>query len=487
MKTGIKRSKNVAIAAPITLALLLISSCSGDPSELSRAEAKRVIARHNTFIAKYTDVHWVGGRTLWGYKTWLEEGGLNNPAFKGLVSKANDAALTLSVPISARLDEITGITDSNVLGQPFKEVHFKWSMPDVPALLRPTVVSGGTGAAFLKRYDDGWRLDPQMLQMVENTTRATLSAAETAQIEKFKAGERIRADQAAIAASQAAVVAAQREEELQRKTEESKIVTREIAQFDYVLRIWDEWDQLKTKGTKPLHGKITDVNIQFDEADHSYNLGGNIYWFGCLSMDLIEPGKPPQGEPGLGDRAYPPGTFRVFFRGCGSMQQRLAEFANERECRRVLDLLNTAITSFKQKWGEVEKQSFSGTKRKKMKIGAAEAPKQIVTADGDETTRIVNGIVADKSGLITVTKHEGNALEFDLSIRPTFGPLIWVPSTSRWSYHLPKDVLVIKNGSTTFTDGPKKSIDGNGTQTLQFRLLDGDTVPTSVHIIYSLR
>ena len=475
----------MAIAAPITLALLLISSCSGDPSELSRAEAKRVIARHNTFIAKYTDVHWVGGRTLWGYKTWLEEGGLNNPAFKGLVSKANDTALTLYVPISARLDEITGITDSNVLGQPFKEVHFKWLMPDVPALLRPTVVLGGTGAAFLKRYDDGWRLDPQMFVLDESTAGPTLSVADSAQIEKFKAAERVRAGQAAIVAQQAAVEAARREEELQRKTEESKIVTKEIAQFDYVLRIWDEWNDRKTKGIKPLHGKITDVNIQFDEADHTYNPFGHVYWFGCLSMELVEPGKPAGTEPAYKLAAYPPGVFRVIFQGCGA-QRSVEEFATERECRRVLEVLNAAVANFRQKWGEVDQSSSSSTKRKKEKIGTARAPQQIV-AEGDETTRIVNGIVSDKSGFITVTKHEGNALEFDLSIRPTFGPLIWVPSTSRWSYHLPKDVLVIKNGSTTFTDGPKKSIDGNGTQTLQFRLLDGDTVQTSLHMIYSLR
>ena len=52
------------------------------------------------------------------------------------------------------------------------------------------------------------------------------------------------------------------------------------------------------------------------------------------------------------------------------------------------------------------------------------------------------------------------------------------------TYHLPKDVQVVKDGADIFVDGPHRSWNGAGTKTLQFRLLDGDTSPISIHINY---
>jgi hypothetical protein len=234
----------------------LMSSCSANPNDLSRSEAKRVISRDIIFNQKYSAIHWVGR----GYQTWVDEGGFKNTAFWGLINDANAAQLTLMIPIGVRLDEITGITDSNstACGGPCKEAQFKWSMPNIPVLLRPTMVSGGTGTAFLKLYDDGWRL-AGALNIVENLAIPQLSTAETAQVERFKAEERTR---------------------LSNKLAASRTPTKELARFKATVKT------SSASGTQTADGTVvlTDVALIVPDA---VEIGlQNTVSLGCMAPTL---------------------------------------------------------------------------------------------------------------------------------------------------------------------------------------------------------
>lgn len=67
-------------------------------------------------------------------------------------------ALVLKHPATTRVN-VTGIADV-MMGTGIKEAHFEWRYLDLPSLAKRFVVKGGSGKAYIRRYDDGWATGP---------------------------------------------------------------------------------------------------------------------------------------------------------------------------------------------------------------------------------------------------------------------------------------------------------------------------------------
>src|ERR1035441_6172152 len=143
----------------IWLSLLLVASCSPACSaDLTRAQAKILLSKTAPFTSMYNRLFFADNTEL----AFIASGGSNNPEFaKVIVADPNIRMLTLILrtPVPARVDEVTGISSVGMQGM--KEVLFRWSFVNIPNVLRPYVVGGGTGRAIIRLFDDGWRVGSQ--------------------------------------------------------------------------------------------------------------------------------------------------------------------------------------------------------------------------------------------------------------------------------------------------------------------------------------
>jgi len=176
--------KRIVVA---TLTALMLTSCSASWSaDLTRPQAKAILSKSRPFVLTYNQLTFLDN----GFQEFVAEGGPNNPEFSKVFTVASPLTktITLRTPVGARIDEITGIADA---GHGMKEVLLRWSMVNVPDVLKPLVVSGGTGRAIMRLYDDGWRVENGP-NLGDDTAPPTLTAAQQRQAEAFKEAERNR-------------------------------------------------------------------------------------------------------------------------------------------------------------------------------------------------------------------------------------------------------------------------------------------------------
>lgn len=143
---------------------------------------------------------------------------------------------------------VTGIARD---GETQRIADFLWTYVDLPSVVRRFVVAGGSGKAYFKLFDDGWRLDH--LEAAASDEAASLS-------DKEKAEEQADIETARQEAAVAAKNRRAAEEARTRRVAESRTPTREIATFENISVL---------PGFSPGdHGKVgrvvvTDVNVQF--------------------------------------------------------------------------------------------------------------------------------------------------------------------------------------------------------------------------------
>jgi hypothetical protein len=263
--------KRIVVA---TLPALALFSCSPSWSaDLTRPQAKAILSRTKVFTSTYNQVPFVTN----GFQQFAALGGSNNPEFAKVfivvtpltvfnIGDAKANTITLRTPLPARVDEITGIADA---GQGMKEVLFRWSMVNVPDVLKPFVAVGGTGRATMRLYDDGWRVENGP-NLSNDTTPSTLTAAQKVQIDSLREAERNRLREAAVKAQSAEKL------RLDRITT-SKTPTQTLYKFksQTSFQVGSGREQFTT-----FNIEVTDANVMY--------LGLDIrIWFGCIASNTV--------------------------------------------------------------------------------------------------------------------------------------------------------------------------------------------------------
>lgn len=173
------------IALPI-----LISSCA---KTLSRDDAAKLIAASNNFQQLRSSILF---RVQWD-QTANSEGVITSysgfyctvtdPRLLAMLTSANCNSFTANLrqPVTTPSIEVTGVTDAvpPANSAKIKEVQFSWTYHNVPGPLNRFIVSGGTGRALIRLYDDGWRLENLDLSPNINTSYG-LSEAEKAEAQQ---------------------------------------------------------------------------------------------------------------------------------------------------------------------------------------------------------------------------------------------------------------------------------------------------------------
>ncbi len=144
----------------LLLLAVLITSCGND---LSRSEAEDLITNYIRFKelgkkprtnpqAKYN------GQQQ-GY--WDQNSNISNKG-KYLFKKKGYNYLELKSPIQAKVTMINGIADTKSSfgnNKSFKEVQFTWRYTKMDDVTKRFIVTGGNGKGFMRKFDDGWRVD----------------------------------------------------------------------------------------------------------------------------------------------------------------------------------------------------------------------------------------------------------------------------------------------------------------------------------------
>jgi hypothetical protein len=122
-----ERGRNLNKITSVAIALIgVLMGCTASV-ELTRPQAKILLAKHTAFISPETTMEFAKG----GYEEYLAQGGPYNPEFVRVVTMADNVKLTLKTPYTKAVDEITGIVDAP-FGQGMKEVQFAWSGQGIP-------------------------------------------------------------------------------------------------------------------------------------------------------------------------------------------------------------------------------------------------------------------------------------------------------------------------------------------------------------------
>jgi hypothetical protein len=275
--------KRIVVAA---LTALMLTSCSASWSaDLTRPQAKAILSKTKTFNSTYNQLNFVDN----GFQQFAALGVNSNnyavaskdydPELAKIFTVADAVANTINLrtPLPARVDEITGIADA---GQGMKEVLFRWTMVNVPDVLKPFVAVGGTGKAIMRLYDDGWRVENGP-SLSNDTTPPTLTAAQKAQIDSLREAHFNRVREAAAKAQSAEKLRLE-------KVAASKTPTQTLYKFkaQTLLSVAPFPDKRTT-----VDVEVTDANVTIDVEATSANVkdsGRKItLWFGCLSSTRV--------------------------------------------------------------------------------------------------------------------------------------------------------------------------------------------------------
>lgn len=155
--------------------VIFVVACSNNLKDLTRSHAKELLGQHEKFVSA-TELPFDKNMI----ETGVSEGLWHKPKFfdielteegKRYFAENIDllefgGKLVLLEPIKRQVIEITGITDGpKLLGEGIKEVQFIWEFGEISAIVAKYLIlneSGGgryEGAALMRFYDDGWRVE----------------------------------------------------------------------------------------------------------------------------------------------------------------------------------------------------------------------------------------------------------------------------------------------------------------------------------------
>ena len=263
--------KRIVVATLIALPLL---SCSPSWSaDLTRPQAKAILSRSKVFTST-PGLYW---RTN-GAQEFVTEGGQDNPEFAKVIIAASNGTVTVKTSLAFRVEEITGIAEAGLQGM--KEVFFRWSIVNVPDVLVPLVVVGGTGRAIMRLYDDGWRLESGP-DLTSDTTPPTLTAAQQRQREAFKGAVLNRQQE-----QQREAQLQQREAQLRKdKLEAAMKPTKVLYHFHTMPEIG--WDPTTRKHLAD-DVDVTDADLTVTVLGRVKPLVSHIAWRWVTSIEVID-------------------------------------------------------------------------------------------------------------------------------------------------------------------------------------------------------
>jgi hypothetical protein len=271
----------VVLLVPV---LAILTSCSKD---ISRGQAGRLISQSESFTKNYNALNWREGSSL---EVWASQGGMNNPKLKAAVSMVTSSEIVFRKQFTRKLDNVTGIADLPLPGATgsFKEADFTWSYEGLPSIAKRFSDTYGTGKAYLRRYDDGWRVENLGLQSLPSD----LNADERTEIERDRETERGRRGLAERTHQQQI---AERAAVLRAALKESKQATRDLGVFETVKVNWGG------NITDVSSLRLTDVSVTYKPYVSARGTDGRplneiTVWFGCLNGNIDAPrGTPTPG------------------------------------------------------------------------------------------------------------------------------------------------------------------------------------------------
>lgn len=316
-----RRSETALEQIALVLLAGMVVGCA--PDDLTRARAQSVLDAHSEFASAA-----VVGATQQARADGYEQGYWNERGqISGKSSEFYDwqdgSALRLSRPIRRRVRQIDGIADAlsqaGAESRGMKEVQFRWEYEEVSAVVRRFIPKGGTGTAFLRRFDDGWRVASLTLTSGSDAFAPTRADQDAAESDRRSEAERRRAEQQHLA---------DESRRLAKLSGESARRTRVVMAFDaYDSFAADEDDRFPSP-------ELTDVDL-----------------FGRFGLGRIVRVRM-QGERATGSRA--PWKAEVSYCAPGERGStgKAVWFKDEAGCRRFAKALNASIIAWRAKYGE---------------------------------------------------------------------------------------------------------------------------------------
>lgn len=214
--------------------LVLLAGCNS--RELTRDRAASLIAAVPAFaqLAEAAKVIPQGRELGVAQGKWNREGGITVKGQEDFSGWPSYNRLGLRRQLKRSVVEITGIADAvtplagTLPGS--KEVQFRWEYANVEGPVRRFVVTGGTGVAILRLFDDGWRVED--LKTQEGTEGFSLNASEQAAAEGDRQTETARQAEEAKRVAEEARRTQEREQRLAALVAASKNPTKTIGTFN---------------------------------------------------------------------------------------------------------------------------------------------------------------------------------------------------------------------------------------------------------------
>ncbi len=255
----------------ILIFLIILTSCGNN---LSRTEAQKIINDSEQFqkIGQNPKIHSnaIDEGIEQGY--WTQNRNLTSKGYN-YFNQLSYNSLSLKEPINCVVTSIDGIANSkNALSNndDYKEVQFSWKFSNVNSIIKRFILKGGKGVAFLRKFDDGWRLD--RISVDYSNTKFTLTEVDKKSIQQDIEAENSRRYEEQIRLA---------EEKARREAEKEK---REllIAESKKIHKTIGTYNGVHNFTGRKLDKKIvlTDVHVFRDLAGSENYL--NV-WFGSLT------------------------------------------------------------------------------------------------------------------------------------------------------------------------------------------------------------
>lgn len=253
----------INISIIICCSILIISCGNG----LSRSKAERLIDGS----PKFSEVKINTPLNRGGFEKGIHQGKWNTQGH--LTSRGqNDfkriehGFIELVKPLDVVI-EVTGITD---MMEDVKAVMFAWTYKNIPSTVKRFIVEGGTGTAYFRKYDDGWRIE-----------ETTIGFSEVAVKQEPKEIEQEQKEEALIR---------QEAERMQAVLQKSKTRTKILSQYEFS-------SPTAIGSVLYVTMEVSDVDLVVKEVDRDsyggYTKGSKSYWFGQIdNVQISDDNKP---------------------------------------------------------------------------------------------------------------------------------------------------------------------------------------------------
>ena len=329
-------SRQSLAALRSTFGLLLCLSACSSPGDLSRSAAAKLLSDRG-LAASTSTLRWTQG----GFAAYVAHGGAHNRDFSAVVESADQSRLTLMKPFSVKVNEVTGIADLP-MGPGVKELQFSWLVDDVSELLFPYVSETGTGAAVVRRYDDGWRVEE--IGELKPDPEPAVTAADVVRIEKYTATEAARRDSESRAAEELLRASKSATTELLKGPLRIILGAYMCCVFDAGEFVLSDVDLTLNLVEQPAR-KVNDGGLWPDEYAAT-PARRDVVWFGCVG------GFYEGAMPGSTDHSRA-GNVLVGLRGgssCGPGDRVNLTVSSVAEAKRVVEIMNRALQAWNTKY-----------------------------------------------------------------------------------------------------------------------------------------